>query len=392
MKNSELLMIPGPTPLPEPVRSAIAAPAIGHRSLEFKEVLKRVLPNLQKAFKTQQPVLLYTASGTGAIEAAMINTLNAGDKVLVLIKGVFSGKWAELSKTLGYHTDVLEVPHGQAHTPDLLESFLEKNRDCSYSCVFMTHSETSTGALSPVMALTKVVRKYHPEALVMVDAVTSLVSAQFEFDDWDIDIAVSGSQKGFMVPPGLSFLALSERALKAHQQCVRPSFYFNFAKTLKAQAEFNTPYTPATHTILGLDVSLLLILEEGLDAITVRHYRNRQMVRAGLSAMGLKLFVSQDDYASYAVTSFLPPEKLSVADIRAGLKTDFGIIIADGQQSLKGKILRIGHLGYIGQREILTTLGALESVLINLGCEVTPGSGVAAATSLRFEGKEVLCV
>jgi aspartate aminotransferase-like enzyme len=388
MKKAELLMIPGPTPLPEPVRAVMNAPAMGHRSAEFKEVLKRVFPNLQRIFKTENQVLLYTASGTGAMEAAMINTLNQGDRILILTNGVFSHRWVEIADTLGYVTETLDVPMGQAHQTTLLQDYLVANKDIIYKAILLTHSETSTGVSNKIAPLTEVIRASHPEALVIVDTVTSLASAEFDFDSWGIDIAVSGSQKGFMLPPGLSFLALSDRAWQAHQLCKNPGYYFNFSRYKKAQAENTTPYTPATHLILGLDVALEMMLEEGLSQIVQRHWHNRQMLRAGLKAMGLELFVKNDTHASLAVTSFSPPEGLSVNTIRQDLKTRFGIVIADGQKSLKGKIMRIGHLGYVGEREVLATLAALEAVFANLGVKVPPGAGVAAAIAVPHE-KEV---
>lgn len=385
MKKAELLMIPGPTPLPEAVRTVMSSPAIGHRSAEFKDVLKRVFPNLRWLFQSKNQVFLYTASGTGAMEASMSNTLNAGDRILVLVNGVFSQRWAEIAKTLGLTTETLDVPAGDFHTPDMLREYLEANKGSNYKAILLTHSETSTGVLNPIRELTTVIRQSHPDALVIADTITSLGAAEFALDDWDIDIAVSGSQKGFMLPPGLSFLAWSDRAWKAHQDCKHPGYYFNFTRYQKSQLENTTPYTPATHLILGLDVALSLMMEEGLDNIVARHARNQAMTRAGLKAMGLALFVKDDRYASPSVTSFLPPAGLTVDAVRAGLKKRFGIIIADGQKDLKGKIMRIGHLGHVSEREVLATLAALEAVLSELGHAVPAGAGVSAAMNATRE-------
>ncbi|WP_303672643.1 pyridoxal-phosphate-dependent aminotransferase family protein [Vampirovibrio chlorellavorus] len=379
MKKAELLMIPGPTPLPEPVREMMSRPAIGHRSAEFKEVLKRVFPSLQWIFGSKNQVFLYTASGTGAMEASMSNTLNPGDRVLALVNGVFSHRWAEIAKTLGLQVETLDVPPGEAHTPAMLQEYLEARRSTDYKAILLNHSETSTGVLSPIRELVAISRQTHPEALTIVDTITSLGATHFSLDDWDVDIAVSGSQKGFMLPPGLSFLGLSDRAWKAHQQCHQPGYYFNFTRYQKAQLESTTPYTPATPQILGLDVALTLMQEEGLANIIQRHARLSRMTRAGVQALGLSLFVSDPALASPSVTSFLPPAGLTVDAIRAGLKKRFGIVIADGQKELKGKIMRIGHLGHVSEREVLTTLSALEAVLLGLGHSVSPGTGVAAA-------------
>jgi aspartate aminotransferase-like enzyme len=385
MKKAELLMIPGPTPLPEAVRAVLASPALGHRSAEFKEVLKRVFPNLRSIFQSKNQVFLYTASGTGAMEAALCNTLNPGDKILVLVNGVFSQRWAEIAKTLGIVVETLDVSAGEAHTPAMLREYLQANQSTAYKAIMLTHSETSTGVLNPVRELTATARESHPDALIIADTITSLGAAEFDLDGWDIDIAVSGSQKGFMLPPGLSFLALSDRAWQAHQSCKNPGYYFNFTRYQKSQLENTTPYTPATHLILGLDVALNLMLEEGLGNLVQRHSQLRAMTRAGLKAMGLELFVQDDQYASPSVTSFLPPNNLTVDAVRAGLKKRFGIIIADGQKELKGKIMRIGHLGHVSEREVLATLSALEAVLNDLGYTVPAGAGVAAASKLNQE-------
>jgi aspartate aminotransferase-like enzyme len=379
MKKADLLMIPGPTPLPEAVREVLSRPAVGHRSAEFKEVLKRVFPNLRWAFQCKNQVFLYTASGTGAMEAAICNTLNVGDRVLVLVNGVFSQRWAEIAKSFGLNVETLAVAHGEAPTPALLREYLEANRSNPFKAIFLTHSETSTGVLSPIRELTRISREVSPDALVIVDTITSLGAAEFDLDGWDVDIAVSGSQKGFMLPPGLSFLALSDRAWEAHRNCQNPGYYFNFTRYQKSQLEDTTPYTPSTPLILGLDAALRLMMEEGLENIVARHDRLKRMTRAGVRGMGLETFVQNDAEASPSVTSFLPPAGVTVDAVRGGLKKQFGIVIADGQKDLKGKIMRIGHLGHVSEREIYTTLSALESVMTGLGVKIEPGSGVAAA-------------
>ncbi len=382
MNPPEHLMIPGPTPLPETVRQAMGRPAIGHRSAEFKEVIARVLPRLQWLFQTKNEVFVYTASATGAMEGAMTNTLERGDQILVLCCGVFSERWAEMAESLGIGADRLSVPYGAPNTVESLREAL--SGDKKYKAVVITHSETSTGVLNPLGEMIPLVRDHG--ALSMVDAVTSMGAAPIPVDDWGIDLVVSGSQKGFMIPPGLAFLSVSDRAWEAHRQVAHPGYYFNFTKNKKAQAQFNTAYTPATHLILALDQALALMETEGLEAIHTRHARLRDMTRRGAKALGLELLVKDDPFASTAVTALVPPERLAIADIRAGLKKDFGLVVADGQKDLKGKIFRIGHLGYQSEREVLTTLAALESVLEKLGHPVTPG---AALTAARDGKKEV---
>jgi aspartate aminotransferase-like enzyme len=378
MEQTDLLMIPGPTPLPEAVREALAKPAMGHRSPGFKKVLERVLPRLQWVFQTQNDVFLYTASGTGAMEASLINTLNPGDKTLALVCGVFSARWAEVAESLGIEVERLTVAAGEHNPVEALAERLAQDTSKQIKAVMVTHSETSTGVLNPLQEYAKVIQAHG--ALSIVDAVTSMGAISVPVDDWGLDLVISGSQKGFMIPPGLSFLSVSEKAWAAHKACQNPGFYFNFQKYKKAQDDFTTPYTPATALILGLDVALEMMEKEGLPAIFERHHQLRQMTRSGLSALGLDLMVKEERYASTAATSAYLPSALSVADVRSELKSRFGIQIADGQKDLKGKIIRVGHLGYVSERNTLMTLSTLEAVLSNQGAKgFPPGAGVAAA-------------
>ncbi|MGE0200016.1 MAG: alanine--glyoxylate aminotransferase family protein [Candidatus Melainabacteria bacterium] len=377
------LMIPGPTPLPDSVREALGRPAIGHRSPEFKAILNRVLPRLQWAFQTKNDVLLFTASGTAAAEAAIINTLNPGDTVLVLVCGVFSARWGEVAKSLGMQVETIEVPPGQANTVASLKARLDADTAKTIKMVAVTHSETSTGVQNPVAEMTALIKAHG--ALSLVDAVTSLGAAEFRTDDWGVDLAFSGSQKGFMIPPGLSFLTVSERAWQAHKAVKNPGFYFNFTRYKKAQDDFTTPYTPATALIIALDEALAMMEAEGLEAITARHALLRNMVRAGVGALGLKTVVNQHTEASYAVTSVTPPDGVTVDALRKGLKNDFGILVADGQKELKGRIFRIGHLGHVFPTDVLATLAALEQTLYRLGyTQAKPGAAVAAAQEVAL--------
>jgi aspartate aminotransferase-like enzyme len=352
------LMIPGPTPLPYAVREAMGKPGIGHRSPEFGEVLKRVYPNLQTIFQTGNPVFVFTASGTAAMEAAMVNTLNRSDKLLVLVCGVFSGRWATMGEKLGMDVTQVTVDAGQANTLESLETALKQN---SYKGVVLTHSETSTGVLNDIQPMLKAIKAHG--ALSYVDAVTSLGASPLPIDDWGADLVISGSQKGFMMPPGLSFLSVSDNAWKAYEECDFPGLYFDFSAYKKAQDGFSTPYTPATHLYMALDVSLQMMGEEGIEQVTHRHRHLRDMIRNGIGELGLSPFVTSNDIASDAVTSVRPPSHISVPDIRKGLKERFGITVANGQKDLKDKIFRIGHLGYQSERDVLTTLAALKAVI-----------------------------
>jgi len=388
MQPTPHLMIPGPTPLPEAVRAAMARPAIGHRSPEFKAVLERVLPGLQWAFQTKNEVLLLTASATGAMEAAMMNTLNPGDRVLVLCCGVFSSRWATMAESLGMVVDRVTAEPGNTNTVESLKDALDKVPASTYKLVVVTHSETSTGVLNPIQGMIPLIRAHG--ALSVVDAVTSLSATPIPVDTWDIDLVISGSQKGFMIPPGLAFLSVGPRAWEARKTVKHPGYYWDFNQYQKAQAEFSTPYTPATHLILALDEALQLMQAEGLENGHARHLKLRDMTRAGVKALGLELLVSNDTDASWAVTSVLPPNGVSVADIRARLKQQ-GLIVANGQKELKDKIFRIGHLGFQFERDIYTVLTALEHVLLNAGFNVSPGKAVAAAQKLASGNSAVAC-
>jgi aspartate aminotransferase-like enzyme len=361
-QDPPFLMIPGPTPLPEAVRQAMGTPAVGHRSPEFKAVLERVFPRLQQVFGTQHPVLLYTASATGAMEGALQNVLNGGDKVLVLVCGVFSARWATMAESLGAEVTTVEAPVGQANTVASLQAALATADPAApYKLVVWVHSETSTGVLNPVQELAACVRQYG--ALSLVDTVTGLLASPFAMDDWGIDMAVSGSQKAFMVPPGLSFLAVNDRALAAHKAVKHPGFYFNFTKNMKAQAQYTTAYTPATHLILALDVALDMMLAEGVSAINARHEALTQQVRQGLKALGLPLLVAADEQASRAVTAVRCHEGFDVGAFRSALKKRFNITVADGQAELKGKIFRVGHLGFVHERDVTMGLACIARTL-----------------------------
>ncbi len=355
------LMIPGPTPLPEAVRSVLADPAIGHRSAEFKAVLVRVFQGLQWAFQTKNPVLMYTASATGAMEGAFQNTLNRGDSIVVLCCGVFSSRWADMAESLGLQVTRITVPAGEPNTVESLEAVLSADTHKKIKAVVITHSETSTGVLNPLQATAKVVRAH--DALCIVDAVTSLLATPLYTDAWDLDLVVSGSQKGFMIPPGLAFLSVGPRAWQAFERCEHPGYYFNFERNKKAQLDHTTAYTPATPQCLALDVALTLMQSEGLEAIWARHHQLQTQIREGVKALGLSCLVPHSQYASTAVTAVYPPEGVLVSSIRQYLKEHFAIAIADGQKELKGKIFRIGHLGHICTADADRVLGALKTCL-----------------------------
>lgn len=367
-------MIPGPTPVPESVMLDIARHPIGHRSTEFSAILKEVYANLKYVFQTQNDVFLFTASGTGAMCAALENLVNEGDKVLSLIIGNFGDRWAKIARSRGAVVEEIKVESGQVIDPAVLKARLDSDTNKEIKIVTLTHSETSTGAANDIQTLVKIIREHG--ALSVVDGVTSVGAMQCKMDEWGIDVLISGSQKGFMIPPGLAFLAANERAWKLYEQCKYPSFYFDWKAHKKAVADDSTPFTPAVNLIVGLNTALKLIREEGLENVQARHKKYALALRHAVKAIGLKLFVEDDNCTSHAITSILPPEGVSVPDIRKTLKNDYDIIVANGQGALKDKIFRMGTLGFVCDRDLVAAVGALEATLRKLGFEFPLGRGL----------------
>lgn len=376
MQDKQFLMIPGPTPVPESVLLAMAKHPIGHRSNEFSEILRDVYTDLKWLFQTKNEVMIFAASGTGAMEAALANLVNQGDKVLSLVIGNFGARWANIAQSRGAVVEKLEVELGEIINPESLKAKLAQDSKKEIKIVTLTHSETSTGAKNDIKTLCKIIKDHG--ALSVVDGVTSIGAMDVKMDDWNIDVLVSGSQKGFMIPPGLAFLAASPKAWEMHEKCLFPSFYFNWKSHKKAILDDTTPWTPAVNLIFALDVALKMMRKEGLENIFDRHKKLALGLRKAVKAIGLELFVKEDENASYAITSILPPKGVSVPDIRSGFKKDFDIVVANGQNALKDKIFRMGTLGFVSERDLITAVGSLEAVLLKLGHKFEVGAGVKA--------------
>lgn len=385
MQDKTFLMIPGPTPVPESVLLAMAKHPIGHRSTEFSAILKEVYADLKWLFQTKNHVFIYAASGTGAMEGALSNLVNAGDKVLSCIIGNFGARWANIAQSRGAIVEKLEVELGQVINPEDLKAKLAQDTNHEIKIVTLTHSETSTGAKNDVKTLCQIIKEHG--AISVVDGVTSVAAMDVKMDEWGIDVLVSGSQKGFMLPPGLSFLAASERAWKVYEQCKYPSFYFDWAAHKKAVEGDTTPWTPPVNLIVALQTALNMMKKEGLENIYARHERLAIGLRKAVRALGLKLFVEKDENASFSITSILPPEGISIPDIRSTFKKDFDIVVANGQKSLKDKIFRMGTLGYVSDRDLLTAVASLEAVLKKLNYKFETGAGVKAAMEHLFATK-----
>lgn len=376
MKDKTFLMIPGPTPVPESVLLDMAKHPIGHRSSEFAKILESVYADLKYVFQTKNDVIVYTASGTGAMDAALSNLVNPGDKVLSLVIGNFGQRWAKIAAALGAEVDIIEVEPGKAIDPKTLKEKLDSDVNKEIKIVTLTQNETSTGVTNDVKTLVSMIREHG--ALSVVDGVTSLGAMTCKMDEWGIDVLVSGSQKGFMIPPGLSFLAANERAWEVQKQCKRPDFYFNWETNRKSVIANSTAFTPAVNLIVALKTALDMIKEEGLDNIIIRHEKIANGLREAIRAIGLKLFVEDDSIASTSITAVLPPDNITVPDIRKTLKEDYDIVVANGQNKLKDKIFRIGTLGFVSQRDAITAVGSLEAALHKLGHKFELGQGIAA--------------
>lgn len=363
MPVKEFLMIPGPTPVPDAVLEAVARHPIGHRTADFSRLLREVVTDLKWLGQTSNDVFVFTGSGTGAMESAIANTVNAGDKVLSLVCGVFGERWAKIAEAYGAQVERIVVEPGQPVALDALKARLDADGGKTIKAVTLTHNETSTGVINDLEGLSALVRKHG--AVSIVDAVTSFGACPLPIDKWGVDIVVTGSQKALMLPPGLAFVFVSPRAWEAYAQCKTPRYYFDFAKYRKSLEADTTPFTPNVSFVAGLQVALKMMREEGFENICTRHVHLRTVLRQGLTRLGLKPFVDEAN-ASPTITAIFPPDGVSVDAIRKALKERFRILVADGQESLKGKIFRIGHMGYVFERDILMTLSALEAVLQKL--------------------------
>lgn len=364
MSDNLNLRIPGPTPVPGDILQAVAHPMINHRGKEFAGVIKRCAERLKDFFLTTQDVMILSCSGTGGLEAAVVNVLSPGDKVLAVSIGNFGDRLAQIAEAYGAKVTPLSYEWGDAAKADDVRAALKA--DPGIKAVLVTHNETSTGVCNPLQEIAAAVRE-SGETLVIVDAVSSLGAVPCEMDAWGLDVVVTGSQKGWMVPPGLAFLALSERGWKAYDRAKMPRFYFDAAKHRDAQAKGQTPFTPAMPIFFGLDVALDRMALEGLESIFTRHKRMADLTRDGVKGLGLQLLCKDERYASDTVTSVLCPAGIEVSDARAMLENDYNIIVAGGQGKLSGKIFRIGHLGLVEESDIRATIEALGKTLDKLG-------------------------
>jgi aspartate aminotransferase-like enzyme len=365
------LVTPGPSPVPEKVRFAEAEEIIHHRTEEFCAYAAEAVANLKRIFRTKNDILVMASSGTGAMESAVANVIGRGEKAITIEGGKFGERWTELVKAFGGEPIVLKVEWGRGPEARDIASLLEKNKDVK--AVYATLCETSTATLQDVEALGKVVAK--TPAILVVDGISGVGAVEMRTDDWGVDILCVGSQKALMLPPGLAFVAVSEKAWKVIGSTRRAVYYFDLVKARKAAAKNDTPYTPAVSLVRALLQATRMIIAEGVDECLARQARLAEATRAAVRALGLELLSKAP---ADSVTAVVMPESVDAEALREVMSKRFGVEVAGGQEQLKGRVIRIAHMGYIGEFDIITTIAALEMSLLRMGHKVSLGAGVAA--------------
>ena len=360
----EHLRIPGPTPCPNEVLQAMSRQMINHRGAEFGQILNEVTAKLKQLFQTNGDVFLLTGSGTGGLEAAIVNTLSPGDKVLSVSIGVFGERFATIAERFGADVIPLRFEWGKAADVDAVRRALQA--EPKIKAVLVTHNETSTGVTNDLASISSVVKEL--DKLLLVDAISSLGSINLPVDDWHCDVTITGSQKGWMIPPGLAMVSISQEAWQAQASARMPRFYWDFAqaKSYLEKATTQTPWTPAISTIFALSVSLEMMLREGLTNIIARHARVGKAARDGIKSLGLSLF-AEESHASNTVTAVAASDGLDINKMRQILREEHQVVLAGGQQTLAGKIFRIGHLGWVTEGDIEAVISALTVVLPQAG-------------------------
>jgi len=370
LKN--FLLTPGPTPIPPRVLETMARPIIHHRTPEFQKIIQEVEEDLKYVYQTKNEVLIFAASGTGAMEGSVVNLLSPGDKALVVRGGKFGERFGEICKAYGIEFAALDVEWGRAVDPNKIDEILKKDK--KIKAVYTTLCETSTGVSTDIEAVGKVLKNY--EAVLVVDAISALAAIPIKTDEWGADIVVSGSQKGLMIPPGLAFVSVSPKAWAMAEKSTLPKYYFDFKAYKKALGKTDTPFTPAVNLMIALREALKIIKEEGLDVIFERHKKMAFAVRSAVKAMGLELF-SPDAYSD-GVTAVKVPAGIDGEKLVKTMRDKYGVGIAGGQDELKGKIFRIATMGYITTSDLIVCLAILETVLSQMGYKFQLGSSIKA--------------
>jgi len=373
MKGKRYLMAPGPTPVPPEVLAANGAEVLHHRSPDFRELMLRTLDRLRQVCRTENDVLLFTASGSAAFESATVNLLSPGERVLAVMAGEFGERWAKLGDAYGVDVQELRYEWGETPQADDVRARLDET---GAGVAFVVQSETSTGVVADVESIARACRE--AGATIVVDAVSSLGAVPLETDAWGLDVVVAGSQKALMTPPGLSVVTVSRAAWARSERATLPRFYFDWKKMRTSLETGSTPFTPAVTIVAALDVALGILLEEGLEEAFARHAALGRACREGAKAMGLELF-SPDEERSAVVTAILTPEGVDARELVLALRDRFGITVAGGHGELGSRMFRIGHIGYYDVLDITTALSAVEALLVERGADIERGAAVARA-------------
>ena len=375
MKN--YVLTPGPVPVPEFVMLEMAKPIIHHRTEEFEEIFYKATQGLKKVFMTEEEVLILASSGTGAMDAAICNTLSKGDTALVVNGGKFGERWLKICKAYGVNTIEIKVEWGKAVSPKVIEAALEENK--SIKAILVQASETSTGVEHPIKDIAKLT-KNRDDIILIVDGITAVGAFPVEFDKWGIDILIGGSQKAFMMPPGLAFIVLSKKAWDFNNKSDLPKFYLDLSQAHKNSLKKTSPWTPAVTLVIGLNAVLEYFEKLGLEKLFERHSILSEATTKGFEAMGLENFAK--GCTSTALSVIKSPEGIDAGLIIKGLKKKYGMIVAGGQDQAKGKIFRITHMGYVDKADIISVIAGVEGILTELKYKFEPGSGVAKATQI----------
>jgi alanine-glyoxylate transaminase/serine-glyoxylate transaminase/serine-pyruvate transaminase len=374
----EFLQIPGPTNIPDRVLRAMDRPIPDHRGPEFGAFVRGLLPDVAKVFGTRQGrVVIFPTSGTGAWEAALVNTLAPGDRIVTFDHGYFANLFTRAAEDLGIRAEEVPVDQRRPVPAGVVEDVLRRHADVR--AVLVVHNETSTGVRNDVGAIRRAMDAAGSDALLIVDTVSSLASTEFRFDEWRVDVALTGSQKGLMLPPGLGLLCVGPRALAAGERGGAPRSFFDWRPVLRENESGFFPYTPATLTLYGLRAALDMLFEEGLPSVYARHRRLAGAVRAAVRAWGMEVYCLEEDAASDTLTGVVTPERLDSGDVIATARERFGLSLGVGLGKVKGKLFRIGHLGSLNELEVIGTIAGVEMALAERGVAVTLGSGATAA-------------
>ena len=377
------LLTPGPTPVPTEALLAMAKPIIHHRTPQFVSILKEAVEGLKYVYQTKNDVFIFTSSGTGAMESSIANTLSAGDKAICIRGGKFGERWSEICNAYGIKNIDVDVEWGKAVDPKVIEKLLNENKDVK--AVFTTLCETSTGVITDIQKIGEIVARTN--AILVVDAISALGSVPIKTDAWKIDIVASGSQKGLMVPPGLAFVSVSQKAWKLVETAKSPSYYFNFKAAKKAADKDDTPWTPAVTLVIGLVEALKMIKQDTLEGVFARHKKMADAIRAAAKGLGLSLLAPTAP--SDAVTAINLPANIDGEKLVKVMRDTYGVGVAGGQDALKGKIVRIASMGFMTQWDMIIAISCLEIVLKQMGYKFELGSGVKAAEEVFAETAKI---